>query len=271
MTDSTWTRTLEAQANGSRTPERRVAATVDPETGETPATDRQERIEGFDQATLEEASVLLVGAGGIGGELAEGLVRKGVGRVTLCDEDEVDASNLNRQKFTAADVGANKAHALAENLVPEGTTGTELVSHPRHFQDAVATGASFDPDVVVCAPDNDAARLAVCDHFRSEAPVVVTGLDSEANGGYVFVQDETAEPCFQCYRPGAGQGGACPAAPAVTDPTKVVAGLALYAVDTVLMDRHRAWDAYEFFLSGVLPPQAVDVATREDCPGCRDG
>jgi hypothetical protein len=57
----------------------------------------------------------------------------------------------------------------------------------------------------------------------------------------------------------------------VTDPTKVVAGLALYAADTVLMDRHRAWDAYEFFLSGVLPPQAVEVEIREDCPGCREG
>ena len=145
-----------------------------------------------------------------------------------------------------------------------------LVGHPHHFQDAVALGTEFDPDLVICAPDNDAARVAVADHFHGEVPVVFTGLDSEANGGYVFVQ--TADcPCFRCYRPGADAGGACPAAPAVVDPTKVVSGIALYAADTTLMRRHRDWDAFEFYLSGVLPTTPVGVDVREDCPNCGDG
>lgn len=185
----------------------------------------------------------------------------------MCDEDKVDASNLNRQKFTAEDVGENKATSLIENLKPRGTTGSTLVGVPQHFQDAVATGVSFNPDMVICAPDNDAARVAVADYFHDEVPVVFTGLDSEANGGYVFVQSPS-DSCFRCYRPGASSGGACPAAPAVIDPTKVVAGIALYAADTVLMDRYRDWDAFEFYLSGVLPTRGVAVKQREGCPNC---
>lgn len=249
----------------SRTPERVTSASITE--GETPVTDRQERIEGFDQTLMSDASVLLVGGGGIGGEIGEGLVRKGVGQLTICDEDHVDVSNLNRQKFQRDDVGDNKARSLVTNLQSDGTKGTELVGIPQHFQDAVATGTTFDPDIVICAPDNDAARVAVADHFHGDVPVVFTGLDAEANGGYVFVQDPAA-PCFRCYRPNADSGGACPAAPAVVDPTKVVGGIALYAADTVLMDRHREWDAFEFFLSGVLPTAANRVDPDPDCPNC---
>jgi molybdopterin/thiamine biosynthesis adenylyltransferase len=258
---------IDDQASASASVTRVTAERVKPADASVTVTDRQERIDGFDQATLESARVLLVGAGGVGGEVGEGLVRKGVGELVICDEDVVDATNLNRQKFRPADVGHNKAAALAERLAAWGTGGTDIVAHPQHFQDAVALGAAFAPNLVVCAPDNDAARLAVSDAFQGDVPVVITGLDTEANGGYAFVQSPTG-PCFQCYRPGAGAGGACPAAPAVVDPTKVVAGVALYAVDAALMDRHRGWDAFEFHLSGVLPPRAVDVETRPDCPAC---
>ncbi|MDY6777750.1 MAG: ThiF family adenylyltransferase, partial [Candidatus Nanohaloarchaea archaeon] len=200
---------------------------MDADGGADAVTDRQQRVDGFEQAVFEEASVLLVGAGGLGSEIAEGLVRKGVGGLVVCDEDVVAASNLARQRFFAKDVGENKAEALAENLVPEGTRGTDLVAFPHHFEDLVARGVDFAPDVVVCAPDNDAARLAVAEHFHGRVPVVTTGLDPEAVRGYAFVQDGRA--CFRCYRPDAGGGGACPGAPAVKDPATVVAGLALYA------------------------------------------
>ncbi len=256
---------LETQAPESTTPERVTATEVTHQ--DVAVTDRQERIAGFDQSVIDDASILVVGAGGIGGEIAEGLVRKGVGELTICDEDIVDASNLNRQKFHVDDIDANKATSLVQNLADHGTTGTTMVGIPQHFQDAIATGTEFDPDLVICAPDNDAARVAVADQFHGSVPVVFTGLDSEANGGYVFVQS-TEAPCFRCYRPGANAGGACPAAPAVVDPTKVVSGIALYAADTVLMDRYREWDAFEFYLSGVLPTTAVEVPQRADCPDC---
>jgi molybdopterin/thiamine biosynthesis adenylyltransferase len=176
-------------------------------------------------------------------------------------------SNLSRQPYREADVGENKALALARNLAPDGTRGTELVGYPHHFEDALALGYEFAPDIVVCAPDNDMARLTVAASFYGEAPVVITGLDPDANGGYVFLQKRTG-PCFQCYRPDAGGGGACPGAPAVTDPGRVIAGIAMYAVDATLMERPRTWNVFELWLSGEIPPTVQTVDQQTGCPLC---
>jgi len=251
-------------------PDRFVAARVDTDDGADPVTDRQEQIDGFDQATFSELGVLLIGAGGLGSEIGEGLVRKGVGTLIFCDEDVVEASNLNRQRFFQRDLGANKAEALAANLVAEGTTGTTLLAFPHHFEDVVALGVEFTPDIVVCAPDNDAARLAAAEYFLDTAPVVITGLDQEAVGGYVFVQ-EPGGACFRCYRPDAGGGEPCPGAAAVKDLTKTVAGTALFAVDSTVLERPRRWDRFEVSLSGLPEPTTRTVAQRDDCSLCGGG
>ncbi|MBS3788540.1 ThiF family adenylyltransferase, partial [Candidatus Bipolaricaulota bacterium] len=80
---------------------------------EDPITDRQQKVTGFDQGALEELHVTLVGAGGLGTEIGEGLVRKGVGSLDIIDHDTVKLSNLNRQKFYEDDIYCNKARALA--------------------------------------------------------------------------------------------------------------------------------------------------------------
>jgi molybdopterin/thiamine biosynthesis adenylyltransferase len=262
---------LEQQAAASPTPKQTTAATVEPaDPSSASVTDRQERIEGFDQDALSKTTVLLVGAGAVGGEIGEGLVRKGIDELYICDEDVVDVSNLNRQKFQTEDVGENKALALIRRLAPKGTCGTALHGYPYHFQDAIARGYQFDPDVVICAPDNDAARVAVATHFLADTPVITTALNTEALGGYVFVQ-EPGDACFRCFRPETTGGGACPGAPATIDPTKTVAGMALFAVDSTLMPRPRRWNLSEFFLSGEIRPTPRTVDRRDDCSLCGGG
>ena len=70
--------------------------------------DRQSLLPDFNQQTLEQAKIILIGAGGIGSELAEGLVRKGVGKLIIYDHDTIELSNLNRQHFFKQDIGKNK-------------------------------------------------------------------------------------------------------------------------------------------------------------------
>lgn len=70
-----------------------------------------------DQARLLEASVLVVGAGGLGGYVVELLARFGVGRITLADGDGFEESNLNRQLLSATgNLGRNKARVGAERV-----------------------------------------------------------------------------------------------------------------------------------------------------------
>lgn len=56
------------------------------------------------QAKLLSARVLLVGAGGIGGQAAELMARMGIGTIVIADPDTFDETNLNRQTFACMDV-----------------------------------------------------------------------------------------------------------------------------------------------------------------------
>ncbi len=59
--------------------------------------DRQESLPGFVQGRLTAASVLVVGAGGLGSPVVMYLAAAGVGRVDVCDHDVVEETNIHRQ------------------------------------------------------------------------------------------------------------------------------------------------------------------------------
>lgn len=58
---------------------------------------------------LQNAKVLIVGCGGVGGYAFETLVRSGIGNIDLIDFDDIDVSNLNRQVITSqSNIGLSK-------------------------------------------------------------------------------------------------------------------------------------------------------------------
>ena len=76
---------------------------------------RQQAIVGQDgQALLAQKRVLILGCGGLGGNLIETMIRLGVGSITAQDPDRFEASNLNRQLLSTEPLlGASKAEAAA--------------------------------------------------------------------------------------------------------------------------------------------------------------
>ncbi len=65
---------------------------------------------------LRAAHVGVIGAGGLGSNVAMMLARSGIRQMTIADPDIVDASNLNRQAYFPDDVGTPKVLALARHL-----------------------------------------------------------------------------------------------------------------------------------------------------------
>lgn len=65
---------------------------------------------------LENASVGIAGLGGLGSNVAMALARAGIGRLTICDFDLVDISNLNRQNYYIRHIGHKKTAATLEIL-----------------------------------------------------------------------------------------------------------------------------------------------------------
>ena len=65
-------------------------------------------------------------------------------------------------------------------------------------------------------------------------------------------------------------GDLCPGVPAVKDILKVMAGIVLYAVDTLVMERPRLWNYRDVLLDGSIPDAVRTITRRPECPLCRD-
>jgi molybdopterin/thiamine biosynthesis adenylyltransferase len=235
------------------------------------AEDRQRRIPGFDQAAFSSCSVLCVGAGGIVSQIAPTLVRKGIGAVTLLDDDIVEASNLNRQRFYERDLGENKALALARNLQRECIAATEIRGIPFRFQEAVAREMDLSCNVAVCGVDNNPARVSASRYFRARRlPVIFTAVSLNGDHGYVFVQERDG-PCIACLYPDMLNDDhyPCPGTPAIADILQSVGALAVYAIDTlIMMKRVRLWNYRRISLADGSLDGAALMPEREGCAIC---
>jgi molybdopterin-synthase adenylyltransferase len=235
------------------------------------ALDRQVRVPGFDQDRLSDSRIVCIGAGGLMGHIAPTLVRKGVGALRILDHDEVEVSNLNRQRFYPSDVGENKAVALVRNLRSECTCGTTLEAFPMPLEEAVERGIELHCAVAVVGVDNSPARVVASRHFRAlRVPVVFCAVSADAEHGYAFVQHPDG-PCFGCLFPDELNDNhyPCPATPAIADILQAVSGLVLYAVDSCLMARARSWNYRRLNLSDGQWDACLQLARRSDCTLCR--
>ena len=232
------------------------------------ATDRQHLIPGFDQGALSRARIGLVGAGGINSEIGLGLVRKGAGEMVIFDDDIVTMSNFSRQRFFQRDLYRNKAHRLARNLAQECVAPTVITGHSLRFEDALDGGIPMDCDLYVFGVDNNPGRVAGCRALLDKIPVVFLGTGPTANNGYVMVQ-EPSGPCFACLFPQSLESrGRVACSPSSIDILKPIAGLALYAVDSLLMRRPRRWNYREVFLDGSPSDRTLMVERDPECPVC---
>jgi len=238
-----------------------------------PVYDRQAKVPGFSQETMSKLRVLLIGAGALGSEIGEGLVRKGVRRLTVLDFDVVQISNLARQFFYSRDLHKNKAVCLVRNLQPHGYMGTELIGWPISFESTLELGIDVKSDVVISAVDDAETRVAIAKFaIENRVPAVFAAVSRQADHGVVFVQ-ETGKACFGCAFPNQVRTGRtpCPGSPAIKDIMKTIGGVVLYAVDSLFMDRPRRWNLYDISLADGDATRFGTVNRQPECPICGGG
>jgi molybdopterin/thiamine biosynthesis adenylyltransferase len=228
-------------------------------------------VDGFSHKKLRTLRVVMVGAGGIGGEIGEGGVRKGWGQLTLIDHDKVELTNLNRQRFSKQDLGKYKAVQLAKSLSKDGFFNTHITGIPFTFEEAIERKLDLSCDVAICGVDSSSTQIVIAAYYyKLGIPVIFTAVSEKAANGYVFIQ-ETGKACFSCFVPDAMTGDGrhpCPGSPSLKDILKVVSGIALYAVDSLVMKRLRVWSYKEIFLDGTIPDFSTVIDRRQDCKLC---
>jgi adenylyltransferase/sulfurtransferase len=152
------------------------------------------------QRRLKGSSALVVGAGGLGSPAALYLAAAGVGRLTLCDFDVVDAGNLQRQVlFDSADVGRAKTDAAADRLrALNPLVAVETVNDRVGTANAQALVDAHD--VVVDGSDNFTTRYLVNDAcVLAKKPYVYGSIFRFEGQASVFHAPDG--PCYRCLFP----------------------------------------------------------------------
>ena len=152
------------------------------------------------QKKLKAASVLLIGAGGLGSPLGLYLAAAGVGRIGIVDFDVVDYSNLQRQVLhSTKDVGRPKLASAKERL--EGINPfVKIETYEMHLSSENALGLFSGYDIIVDGTDNFPTRYLVND------ACVITGKPNVYGSifrfeGQVSVFATNDGPCYRCLYP----------------------------------------------------------------------
>ena len=159
------------------------------------------------QARLEQARVLVIGAGGLGSAVLPALAAAGVGTIGVIDDDLVELSNLHRQTIHGTeDVGNYKTTSAIESMrAINPAVRVEPVEARLSAENALALFAQYD--LIVDGSDNFATRYLAADAATITQKPVVWGAVSKYGGqasvampggpGYrdLFPVPGTAESC----------------------------------------------------------------------------
>ena len=126
---------------------------------------------------LRGAHVAVFGIGGVGGHVAEALVRSGVGTLTLVDSDSVELTNLNRQIIaTHKTLGMPKVDA-AEERFKDINPEIRIIKKQLFFLPETEGEFDFcDYDYVVDAVDTVAAKLALAEKAEAAGVPIISAM-----------------------------------------------------------------------------------------------
>ena len=229
---------------------------------------------GVGQERLRAASVLVVGAGGLGSPLLLYLTAAGVGRLGIVDDDRVDLSNLHRQVlFETADEGRGKVEAALARLARLNPL-VRLEGHPERLTAANAAAIVSSYDLVADGSDNFATRALVQDAcHRLGRPLVsaaVQGLDGQLS---TFKPHLGApHPCLRCLfaeAPAADALPSCAQGGVLGPAAAVVAGLQAVEVVKELVGFGRSLSG-SLLLYDAVEASLERLVLRRD-PACARG
>ncbi|MGF1908439.1 molybdopterin-synthase adenylyltransferase MoeB [Vibrio kasasachensis] len=159
------------------------------------------------QEALKQASILILGAGGLGCASSQYLATAGVGKITLIDDDIVELSNLQRQVLHHdADIGKKKVESAAASL-KQLNPFLDIDTIAQRLDDTQLLALVKQHTLVLDASDNVETRNQLnrlC--YQTKTPLV-SGAAIRMEGQIsVFTYQDEGAPCYQCLSSLFGSG-----------------------------------------------------------------
>jgi len=150
------------------------------------------------QEKLLAAHILIIGAGGLGSPAALYLAAAGIGTLTLCDDDVVDLSNLQRQiSHSTNDIGMDKVISTQQALKKINPT-IKIITLKQRLAGEQLNIAVAKADVVLDCTDNFGTRFAINKACVKHHTALVSGAAIRFEGQVsVFVSGDNS-PCYNC-------------------------------------------------------------------------
>lgn len=159
------------------------------------------------QLRLRKASVLLIGAGGLGCPAAAYIAGSGVGTIGIVDGDEVEISNLHRQILhSTAKVGMRKVDS-AIDFLKSLNPNPKYIPHTDHLSPQNAEGIVKNYDLVLDCTDNPASRYLISDICILLRKPLISASALRTDGQLIVLNSpplppgEEGGPCYRCVFP----------------------------------------------------------------------
>jgi sulfur-carrier protein adenylyltransferase/sulfurtransferase len=153
------------------------------------------------QKKIRAASVLCIGAGGLGSPIAMYLAAAGIGKLGILDFDSVDFSNLQRQIIHSTDdVGRPKTKS-AEETIKSINPHVEVVTHNTRISSENALDLIRPYDIVVDGTDNFPTRYLTNDACVLLNKPNVYGSIFRFEGQASVFAPHLGGPCYRCLYP----------------------------------------------------------------------
>ena len=152
------------------------------------------------QQKLAEASVLIVGVGGLGCPVLQNLAAAGVGKIGIVDGDIVEETNLHRQYlYTPNDCGKSKV-AVAKNAISKQNSNVGVIPYNDYFTKHNCLDICADYQIIVDCTDNIATRYLIDDVSVDKGiPMVYASIHKFE--GQLSVFNYKNGPTYRCLFP----------------------------------------------------------------------
>jgi sulfur carrier protein ThiS adenylyltransferase len=180
------------------------------------------------QLALTNASVLIIGVGGLGNPAALYLAAAGVGKIILIDGDNVELSNLPRQiLFSEQNLNTNKADAASDKLQQQfPDSDFEMVDEM--FDSELADYYLANVDLVLDCTDNINSRYLINQSCVSHKIPLIIGAATGFDGQHLMVNPlDDNSACYHCLYPSSEKAPAnnCQTAGIVGPVLSIVSGM----------------------------------------------
>jgi molybdopterin/thiamine biosynthesis adenylyltransferase len=223
------------------------------------------------QTRLRAASVLVVGAGGLGSSALLHLAASGVGRIGIVDPDTVTLDNLHRQVLHGMpSVGLPKVESARRRLA-EINPQTVLDLHPVTLDESNAGDLARPYRIIVDGTDNLAARKIINQTCIRQGKPMVYG-SAQRFEGQIAVFDSRRGPCYRCIFPDPTDPHAIesPAVTGVFGPLPGIIGTlqALAAMKIFLGIGNSPYDRLLIFDGLADEFRSLRIRKNPQCPEC---